>query len=366
MANYPTGPNDVRIPRRLLTETVAAIFLDCGMSARDAGVVAESLVHADLRGIHSHGVLRVEDYVAKLTRDGVDPAGEPRVVSSRGGAISVDGGNAMGQVAVAFAMQAAIARAAETGIAYAAVGNSNHCGTMHYYVSMALARDMIGLCGTNALPTMAPWGGAEKLVGINPLGIAIPGGRLGPFVLDFAFGETAHGKIRVYAQKGAPIPDGWAFDAEGRPTTNARAALDGLIRPIGSHKGVGMGMAVGMLSTLLSGAGYGTRSGNMVDGAVAGRDGQFCIALDPSFFVDPDILKTEVDDILAEIRNGRRAPGVDRLLTPGEMEEDFAAAYARDGIPLAHETVAGIIAAGRSRGVDVSAIDDLARQSPSP
>src|SRR5690606_2220591 len=98
-----------------------------------------------------------------------------------------------------------------------------------FFAMMALERDMIGICATNALPTMAPWGGRDKIVGINPLGLAIPGGSEGPFVLDFAFGQTAHGKIRVYAQKGLPIPEGWAFDAEGRPTTDARAALEGLI-----------------------------------------------------------------------------------------------------------------------------------------
>lgn len=354
MAEYPTGPDDVRVGPDVLTETTTSIFSACGMSDDDARLLAESLVHADLRGIHSHGVLRVPDYVEKLTREGVDPRGTPRLASDRGAALVVDGGNSMGQIGLGFAMRAAIERAGEIGVAFAAVGNSNHCGTMHYFVSMAVERGLIGLAGTNALPTMAPWGGTDKVVGINPLGIGIPGGGEGDFILDIAFGQTAHGKIRVYAQKGAPIPGNWAFDADGEPTTDALAALSGLIRPIGDHKGVGMGMAVGMLSTLLSGAGYGTRSGNMVDGPLAGRDGHFCCVVDPEFFTGAGAMRKSVDEILVEIRTSRKATDTQRLLTPGELEEDFARRYAVEGIPLNRETLAGIRDAARDIGVDAS------------
>ncbi|MGF1624703.1 MAG: Ldh family oxidoreductase, partial [Alphaproteobacteria bacterium] len=272
MALYPTSETDRRIPHDLLIRDVAGVFRACGMNEADARLLAWSLVRADLRGIHSHGVLRVPDYVAKLRHQGVDPRGRPSVAVDSGIALVIDCGNAMGQIGMAFAMSRAIERAVETHMAIAAVRGSNHCGAMDFFAMMALERDMIGLCATNALPTMAPWGGREKIVGINPLGIAIPGGEEGPFVLDIAFGQTAHGKIRVYAQKGAPIPEGWAFDAQGQPTTDAQAALDGLIQPIGGHKGVGLGMAFGMLSSLLSGGAYGTELGNMVDGPRAGCD----------------------------------------------------------------------------------------------
>lgn len=355
MADYPTAEGDVRIPEGALTDAVAAIFAAAGMGESDARLLTESLVHADLRGIHSHGVLRVPDYAGKLTRDGVDPKGRPTLAVDRGAALVVDGHNSMGQIGLAFAMESAIARAGEIGVAFASVGNSNHCGTMHYFVSMAVERGMIGLAGTNALPTMAPWGGAEKIVGINPLGIGIPGGDAGNFMLDISFGETAHGKIRVYAQKGAAIPEGWAFDADGRPTTDAKAALDGLIRPIGAHKGVGMGMAVGMLSTLLCNAGYGTRSGNMVEGARAGRDGHFCCVVNPAFFVEPEQMRREVDEIFAELRGSRRAEGSKALLTPGQMEDQFAADNRVAGIPLNAETISGIVAEAETLGADIGA-----------
>src|SRR5947209_11654504 len=265
MAEYPDSENEQRVPPERLRRAVAAIFAACGMSEADAVLLAGALVNADQRGIHSHGTLRVPDYVAKLTTGGVDPRGRPEVVSDSGAALVVDARNAMGQIAANFAMCAAIERARATHVAIAAVRNSNHCGAMDFWAMMALSHGMIGLATTNAIPTMAPWGGIDKIVGINPLGIAFPAGEEPAIVLDIAFGATAHGKMRVYHQKGHAIPEGWAFDENGVPTTDTAAALRGLIRPIGDYKGVGMAMVMGILSSVLSGSGYGLETGNMVD-----------------------------------------------------------------------------------------------------
>ena len=351
MAIYPGIEGEARVPLSVLERMVQDIFVAAGMAERDAKIVADSLVHADLRGIHSHGVLRVPDYVYKLLKEGVDPRGVPKIVSENGAALVVDGANNLGQIAMSFAMESAIARAKDINVAFCAVGGSNHAGTMDHYVRMALAHDMIGLAGTNALPTMAPWGGKEKLVGINPLGIAIPGSNGRAFLLDFAFGATAHGKIRVYAQKGQPIPENWAFDIDGRPTTDAEAALAGLIQPIGAFKGIGLGMAVGMLSSLLSGAAYGTESGNMVDGPRPGVDGQFAMAINIAGFTDVAAFKSRVDQILAQIRNSDRTEGVERIYSPGEIEADFEIAFRRDGIPLNEETIRGLLQSAETVGV---------------
>ncbi len=351
MAIYPQSETDRRVAATDLGRVVSDIFAACGMSGEDAHLLAATLVHADLRGVHSHGTLRVPDYVKKLTRDGVNPRGRPRIVGGRGAAIVVDADNSMGQIAGAFAMKAAIERAREHGLAFAAVRGSNHCGAMDWYTLMAARADMVGVAGTNALPTMAPWGGADKIVGINPLSIAVPAMHQKPFVLDFAFGATAHGKIRVYHQKGSPIPEGWAFDKEGRPTIDTAAALEGLIQPIGGHKGIGLGMAVGMLSSLLSGAAYGTESGNMVDGAKVGADGHFFMAIDIAAFGNVDIVKKRVDAVIAQVHDSRRAPNTDRLFVPGEIEADFEAAYTRDGILLTQDTIAGIALAAKSLNV---------------
>jgi LDH2 family malate/lactate/ureidoglycolate dehydrogenase len=351
MAEYPGSAEERRIPPATLTADVAAIFAACGMSRTDATLLAASLTAADQRGIHSHGTLRVPDYVEKLTKGGVDPCGRPTIASDRGAALVIDAHNAMGQIAAAFAMEQAIARARQVHVAIAAVRNSNHCGAMDRWAGMALPHGMIGVATTNALPTMAPWGGIDKIVGINPLAIAIPGGEEPPVVLDIAFGATAHGKIRVYRQKGFPIPEGWAFDAEGNPTVDAAAAMAGLIQPIGGHKGVGLGIVMGLLSSLLSGAAYGTELGNMVDGAKPGHDGHLFMAIDIAAFQPVAVVRQRVDAASREIRGSGRRAGVERLYPPGLLEHEFARRYATEGIPLNAETLEGIRAAGRGLGL---------------
>ncbi|HUC18167.1 MAG TPA: Ldh family oxidoreductase [Acetobacteraceae bacterium] len=339
-----------------LHAAVQAIFCACGMTAPDAGLLAATLVAADQRGIHSHGTLRVPDYVGKLTAGGVDPRGRPFVVHEAGNGIVVDGGNAMGQIASEFAMRAAIGKAAVDGVALAAVRHSNHCGAMDHWAMMALAHDMIGIATTNALPTMAPWGGVEKIVGINPLAIAFPAAEEAPVVLDVAFGATAHGKIRVYHQKGHPIPEGWAFDRDGRPTTDPAVALEGLIQPIGGYKGVGIAIVVGMLSTLLSGASYGTELGNMEEGPRPGQDGHVFIAINIASFLPVASFKERADAISRQIRLSRRRDGVDRLYPPGLMEAEFARRYAVEGIPLNQETIAGILTSAARLGVELPSL----------
>jgi LDH2 family malate/lactate/ureidoglycolate dehydrogenase len=324
------------------------------MIEEEALLLADSLVHADLRGIHSHGVLRVPDYVKKLTRDGVNPRGRPKVVSDNGAAIVVDADNAMGQIAGRLAMDTAIERARKVNVALAAVRGSNHSGALDWYTMRALDHDMIGIAGTNALPTMAPWGGTDKIVGLNPISIAVPAGETAALVLDTALGVTAHGKIRVYAQKGQPIPEGWAFDAAGKPTIDAEAALEGLIQPIGGHKGIGLAMMVGILSSVLSGAGYGTESGNMIDGAISGADGQFYMAINIAAFGEVSAFKAHIDRIARQYLDSRRAGVVDQLHLPGGLETEIAERNRRNGIPLNDETVDLIIAAGKDFGVDVA------------
>lgn len=173
MARYPGTERERRIEPDRLKRQVAGIFAGCGMRDVDASLLADSLVRADIRGIQSHGVLRVPDYVAKLTRESVNPRGRAREVSRTGGTIVVDGDNSMGQIAGAFAMRRAIECARETGVAAAAVRGSNHAGAMDYCVRLAVDENMIGLATTNALPTMAPWGGMDKVIGLNPIGIGV-------------------------------------------------------------------------------------------------------------------------------------------------------------------------------------------------
>jgi len=356
MAGYPGTENEKRVSSEVLLATVSEIFRRCGMSHSNAGLLAENLVVADLRGVHSHGVLRVPEYVDKLREEGVDPKGEPRTVRDEGATLVVDGGNSMGQIGGTFGMRKAIERARTTGIAAAAVTGSNHCGAMAYYAMMALPEEMIGIATTNGLPTMAPWGGADKILGINPLAVAIPAGDEFPVVLDIAFSGSSHGKIRVYQQKGLPIPPDWALDSEGRPTTDMTEALKGLLRPIGGYKGTGLALVMGILSTLLSGASYGTELGNMVDGPKAGHDGHFFMTLKVGSFEEPSRFKQRMDQVIQQIRNSRPAPGVDRILPPGHLEAETEQHYRRDGIPLNSATLQGIVDAAAQIGADASAL----------
>ena len=156
MSAYPGSDNDRRVRVEPLQRFVGDVFERCGMSTEDAALLADTLVNADLRGVHSHGVLRVAEYAKKLTGGGVDPKGVPRVARDSGAAMLVDGCNSMGQIAANFAMRPAVERAKTTQVAVASVGGSNHCGAMGYYAAQALSEDMIGLASTNALPTMAP------------------------------------------------------------------------------------------------------------------------------------------------------------------------------------------------------------------
>lgn len=365
MSAYPGSENERRIGFDELCQAASEIFAACGMRETDAQLLGMSLAYADLHGVHSHGVMRVPDYVGRMSAPkmpgdrsaiagvlgGVNPRGVPRLTRDRGAALVVDGGNSMGQIGGMFAMQSAIERAKTTGVAFAAVGNSNHCGGLFWFVQRAIDAGMIGIASTNALPTMAPWGGIDRIVGMNPLAIGIPTGNKPSFVMDAAFAACARGKVVVYHQKGEPIPDNWAFDAQGRPTTDAGAALQGLLRPVGDYKGVNVSMAMGVLSTLLSGAGYGTRLGSVDEGPNAGRDGHFMMAMDIDAFCDASDFRDEMDAVIDEIHTSRRAPGVDRIYSAGELEAVTAVSYRRDGIPLNDETLAELDRTATSLGV---------------
>ena len=361
-----SGISQQRANARELEMLVKHIFEGCGMQDADAALVADSLVSSDLRGVHSHGVLRVPEYVRKLTRDGVDARGRPAVARDGGACLVVDGHNSMGQVGAHFAMQCAIDRASSTGIAAVAVGGSNHCGALAYFTLRAVPHDMIGIATTNALPTMAPWGGAERVLGINPLSVAIPAGEEHPIVYDAAFSASAHGKIRVYQQRGQRLPAGWALDKHGRPTTDPTAAIDGLLLPIGGYKGAGLAMIMGILSSMLSGAAYGTELGDMSRGPAPGRDGHFVAAIRVSAFEDVARFKARVDGAIRELYACRLAPGFERIYAPGELEFQTDQAYRREGIPLDDITLQQLAAAASSLGIDTMHLAWLPAASAGP
>ena len=351
--------DEIRVDAEELLELIIAVFERCGMSQADATLLADSLVDADLGGTHSHGVIRVPDYAEKLTVKGVNPTAKPEIVREGPSFVIVDGRNSMGQIGTALAMQKVIGKASQTGIAAGAIRGSNHCGAMAYFTRMALPHDMIGIATTNAIPTMAPWGGAERLLGINPLAISIPAGQMTPIAYDAAFSGSSHGKIRIYQQKGMRIPEGWVIDREGQPTTDPMAAVDGLLAPIGGFKGAGLAMIMGILSSMLSGASYGTELGSIEEGPIPGEDGHFVAAIHIASFEDVERFKSRVDAAIQQIHDCRLAPGFDRVYAPGELEAIRRVEYHEKGIPLSHVTLTDVRKTSERLGIDVNAYEWL-------
>lgn len=347
---------ETRVPHEELRPLVAAVFARCGMNEADAVLLADTLVAADLTAVHSHGVLRVPEYVGKLTTGGVNPQGRPFIAKDSGACLVVDGDNSMGQIGASYAMDRAIERSRTTGIAAVGVRGSNHCGAMAYYALRAVDVGMIGIATTNALPTMAPWGGTERLLGINPLGVAIPAGDEASIVYDAAWSGSAHGKIRVYQQKGWTLPEGWAMDRDGVPTTDPAAAINGLLAPIGGFKGTGMAMVMGILSAMLSGAAYGTELGDMERGPIAGQDGHFIAAIRVDAFEEIGHFTARVDGAIRQLHAAKRAPGVERIYAPGEKEHATRQEYARDGIPLNAVTLTDLRRTAAALGVDTTSL----------
>jgi LDH2 family malate/lactate/ureidoglycolate dehydrogenase len=321
------------------------------MRSEDARLVTETLVAADLRGVRTHGVAQVARYVDRILHRGIDPKGTPSVVRDAGASLLVDGGNNLGQIGSVFAMKQAIDRAGSTGIAAAGLRNSNHCGALAYYARMALERDCIGIAISHALPSMAPWGGAQALIGNNPLCVAVPGESEPPVVMDTSFSRTFPLKMMREATPGEPIPDTWAFDSEGRPTTDLDTALAGLLQPVGEYRGTGLALVMGVLASVLTGASFGTELGNMKDGPRAGGDGQFFIAIGVEAFAEVGAFKARMDGIVRQLRESRPAAGVDRVYVPGERAADAESRHLAEGIPVDDTTLEALATTAREVGV---------------
>jgi LDH2 family malate/lactate/ureidoglycolate dehydrogenase len=333
---------------------VAAIYEAVGLSADNAALMASIQVEADLRGVHTHGIAMTPMYIERLLDpEGIDPRGTPRVVHSAAAIEIIDADNAMGHISAHFAMGRAIERAQETNIAAVAVRHSNHCGAMAYYPMMALEHDMIGIATTGSLPSMAPWGGIDQVIGNNPLAAAIPALEEEPIVIDVAFQNTFPAKIELWRERGTPLPDDWSLGVDGRPTTDYDAALAGWGQPSGKYKGVAMALFTGTLSALLSGAAWGKELGQQLPEPrpYPGHDGHFFMAINIAAFEDAIRFKQRVDGIVREFHSSRLADGVDAVRLPGERVAPVAARRRDEGIPLPAQAVARLAAVAERVGV---------------
>lgn len=326
-----------------LKESVAGIFSAVGVSSGGASMVAESLVDADRRGIPSHGVMLVPMYVDRLRQGSVSTREEAEVVLDAGSVAVLDAHNALGQLTGDQAMDLAVEKAKSTGTGAVAVRHAFHFGGAFRYVQAAAQAGCIGVAAANTRPLMPAPGGAGQVVGNNPLAFGIPNGDDEPIVLDMALSEAALGKIRLAASEGREIPATWATDPEGQPTTDPEAAIAGMLLPIGGPKGYGLALVVDVLTGVLSGGQSGSGvKGMYADTSIPNDCAHFFLALDVGSFSDPSGFAERLQGLTTEIADSPRAPGVDRLLLPGQLESERYAASAEQGVHLDGSTLSGL------------------------
>lgn len=356
-----------RLRAEVLQDFATACFTAVGMTAADAALVADSLLAAELRGVTSHGLVRLPVYLANLKDGLVDPTARPTLVADGPTVAVLDGRRAMGQVASKLGMELAIERARANGIAAVAVRNSNHFGAGAYWAMLALPHQMIGIAMTNGAVAMAPTGGVTPLLGNNPLAVASPAGRELPIVLDMAMTMVARGWIKLAALRGQSLPDGWALDAKGRPTNDPNAALDGSLLPVGGYKGYGLSIVVELLTAVLSGAALGPALENM--GFTAGSQGEerrtpahevggsgtghFFAALDIARFMPLDEYTRRVDALIQTMKLSELAEGASGILLPGERELLTERTRRAEGITITPELAEQLEAAARLTGLEV-------------
>lgn len=330
---------------------VAALYRAAGLPEADAALVADSLVRADLWGHSSHGVMRAPWYLDRIRNGVMKPVTQANFLVD-GGAIAVlHGHDGVGQVIAKMAMDSAIERARKHGVGIVSVRESNHHGALGYFTRMAAAAGCIGMLVANGSPAMAPWGGRKKVVGNNPWSIAAPAGRHAPMMLDIANTSVARGKIFLARQKGQPIPDSWALDKEGRRTTDPVAALEGVIQPMGEHKGYAISAMMDVLAGALSGSGMLTEVSGPYQAEKRSRSGHFVMALNIAAFGLLPVFEDRIERMIAELKAAPRAEGVEEIFYPGEIEARNESRHLAEGIDLPANTVLDLRQAATHWGV---------------
>ena len=330
-----------RVRPEVLLAFTAAVLERCGVEAGDADAVATVLIDANLRGVDTHGVALLPLYARRLRSGAIDARPSIQVVRETASFALIDGGNGLGQLAAVRAMQLALRKAGETGAAIVGVRNSNHFGAAAHYAMMGPADGKIGLAMTvGAGNCMAPWGGVDNLLSNNPLAIAVPAGEEVSPVLDMATSVVARGKVIAAAKEGRPVPAEWALDAAGRPTTDPHAALEGVLLPIGGYKGYGLTVMIGLLAGALTGAALDRQVRPFLEETIAPANGGHLFgAIDVGAAGPLEEFCARVDAHVRTIRESRRAPGVERIYVPGEIEHLTARERRLNGIPLGAPSV---------------------------
>jgi LDH2 family malate/lactate/ureidoglycolate dehydrogenase len=333
----------IPVSAETLRDFVTGLYQASGLPAEDAGLVADTLVTADLWGHSSHGVMRAPWYIDRLRNGVMRPVTQPRRLVDAGAISVLDAEDGVGQVVAVQAMRDAIRRAKAHGVGVVSVRNSNHHGALGYYTRMAAAEGCIGVLTTNGSPAMAPWGGRKKLVGNNPWSIAAPAGQHAPMMLDIANTVVARGKIFLARQKGQPIPDHWAIDESGMATTDPVAALNGVIQPMAEHKGYAISVMMDVLSGVLSGSGILDEVSGPYQAEKRSRCGHMFLALNIAAFGPEAAFAERMERMIAQIKAVPRVPGCDEVFYPGEIEARNEERHRREGLPLPEKTLADLV-----------------------
>ncbi len=326
---------------------IKEVFLSIGCNDEHAQLASEVLISADLRGVDSHGIARLSGYVRLFDNGRLNPNPVMKIIHESPSTAVLDGDKGLGLVVAPFAMKLATEKAEKVGSGWISVQNSNHFGIAGYHAMMALPKDMIGWAMTNAAPLVTPTFSKEKLLGTNPIALAVPANKQPAFVADFASTAVAYGKMEILNRKGLPAPTGWVQDKDGLPTNDANAVKNGgALLPLGgdrehgSHKGYALGSIVDILSGVLSGANFGpwvppfATAGFMNTGEQIGKGtGHFLGAMRIDGFRPAEDFKADMDIWIERFRN---APAVDgkKVLIPGDPERDFEKDRSTNGIDL--------------------------------
>ena len=328
------------------------IFKAIGCNDSDATTATKALLAADIRGIDSHGVARLSGYVRLWEAKRINATPQIKVVHETPSTAVVDGDSGLGLVVAPYAMQVAIGKAKNAGTGWVSVRNTNHFGIAGYHAMMALEHDMIGMAMTNASALVAPTFSIERMLGTNPIAVAIPANKQPSFVADFATTTAANGKLEILQRKNADTPIGWVQDKDGNASVNANELKHGgALLPLGSdrehgsHKGYALGSIVDIFSAVLSGASYGPWAPPfpayvaMPENQPGKGLGHFFGAMRVDAFRPADEFKQHMDNWIERFRKAKPAAGYDKVLIPGDPEREMESIRMKEGIPVVESVV---------------------------
>lgn len=325
----------VRLSEPELTALGVKSFQGLGLIQKDAEDVCRILVLADLFGLSTHGLSRVESYGERLLLRGINP--RPNITLDRvaPALVKVDGDNGVGPLVGMRTLQAAMEVAREYGVGIALARASNHFGPVSPYSFIAAEAGFASIIGSNSTTTIAPWGGSDARLGNSPVGFGVPNPGGAPFMLDMAMSVVARAKIRNALKRGETIPETWATDKQGRATTDPAQALDGFLLPIGGHKGYGLALLVDLFAGLLSSAAYLTQVKSWVDAPEEPQNlGHFFILIDTKVLGSAQWLASRMTDFAAILHGSPAADASKPVLVPGEIELSQMALQRQNGIKV--------------------------------